>query len=414
MGLKSIKILLTILLVVAMPATVFADVNIVSQAAVVIDFETGEVLFERDAHSRRAPASMTKNLTAFIVYEEIAAGNLTLDTMIRVSPFASQISATHDQRLPVFPLRAGSYHSVDTMLHLIMLPSSNGASVAVAEHISGSESAFAERMNETGRSLGMYADFGNSHGALPTFTNAYSMGRLVYEFIHRYPDILRITEKSSFVMEGHTINNTNLFLHSNNAHYFPEVDGFKTGTTALAGHCLSSTAVRDGRRIVVVTMNAAGNPGRYGDSRTLLNFGFEEAARRAANRLSVTIGGNILEFDTAPQLIDGRAMVPMRTVFEALNASIEWDDATQTVTAHTSEGNVIVLSVGSNIMYKDGIPTEIDVLPQIIDSRVLVPTRVVAEATARRVIWDEETRTVMIEPFMFRSGHDVLVDPLQS
>ena len=398
---KRIKVLLTILLVVSMPATVFADVNIVSQAAIVIDFESGEILFERDAHSRRAPASMTKNLTAFIVYEEIAAGNLTLDTMIRVSPFASQISAAHDQRLPVFPLRAGSYHSVDTMLHLIMLPSSNGASVAIAEHISGSESAFAERMNETGRNLGMYADFGNSHGALPTFTNAYSMGRLVYEFLHRYPDILRITQKSYFVMDGHTVNNTNLFLHSNNAHYFPEVDGFKTGTTDLAGHCLSSTAVRDGRRIVVVTMNAPGNPGRYGDSRTLLNFGFEEAARRAANRLFVTINGEQLESDAPPRIIDGRAMVPMRSIFEALNARVEWDDATQTVTAHTEDGTVIVLSVGSNTMYINETPSEIEVSPQIIDSRVMVPTRVVAEASSMGVSWDEENRTVVIATPMF-------------
>jgi len=379
-----------------MPATVFADVNIVSQAAIVIDFNTGETLFERDAHTRRAPASMTKNLTAFIVYEEIAAGNLTLDTMIHVSPNASQISATHDQQLPVFPLRAGSYHSVDTMLHLIMLPSSNGASVAMAEHISGSESAFAERMNKTGRSLGMYADFGNSHGALPTFTNAHSMGILVYEFLHRYPDILRITTASSFVMDGHTVNNTNLFLHSNNAHYFPEVDGFKTGTTDLAGHCLSSTAVRDGRRIIVVTMNAPDNAGRYGDSRTLLNFGFEESERRAANRLSVTIDGEPVEFDVSPQLIDGRAMVPMRAIFESLNANIEWDDATQTVTARSDDGNVIILSAGSNNININGAPSEIDVAPQIVENRLMVPTRVVAEAMNMNVNWDEVNRTVVI------------------
>jgi len=382
---------------ISMHVTALADVSIISQAAIVIDYESGEILFEKDAHSRRAPASMTKNLTAFIVYEEIAAGNLTLDTMIRVSPNASQISATHDQQLPVFPLRAGSYHSVDTMLHLIMLPSSNGASVAVAEHISGSESAFAGLMNETGRSLGMYADFGNSHGALPTFTNAHSMGILVHEFIRRHPDMMRITEKRSFVMDGHTINNTNLFLHSNNAHYFPEVDGFKTGTTALAGHCLSSTAVRDGRRIIVVTMNAPDNAGRYGDSRRLLNFGFEESARREANRLSVTIDGELVVFDVAPRIIEGRAMVPMRSIFEALNANVEWDETTQTVTARSNDGNVISLLAGSSTIYINGTPSEIDVPPQIVESRTMVPTRVVAEALNMNVSWNEETRTVVIE-----------------
>jgi len=143
-------------------------------------------------------------------------------------------------------------------------------------------------------------------------------------------------------------------------------------------------------------MNAPDNSGRYGDSRTLLNFGFEESARRAANRLSVTIDGEMVEFDVAPQLIDGRAMVPMRAIFESLNANVEWDDATQTVSASSADGNVIVLSVGSNNIYINGTASEIDVAPQIVESRVMVPTRVVAEAMNMNVNWDEVNRTVVI------------------
>ena len=264
--------IISFLCAITMACTLFtvpvaASPNIAAQSAIVIDFETGEILFEKDAHSMRPPASMTKILTAFIVYEEIAAGNLTLDTMVSISPNAAYVSANITIQGNPLALRSGASYSVDTLLHLIMLPSSNGACVALAEHISGSESAFVELMNETGLSIGMYADFRNVHGAVPNYTSAYSVGILVREFIHRHPDILRITSSSSFEFENRTPGNTNLLIQRG-SQFYENADGFKTGTTRESGFCLSSTAYRDGTRIIAVIMNAPNNDRRYSDSQS--------------------------------------------------------------------------------------------------------------------------------------------------
>ena len=256
--------------------------DIRSPAAIVIDFDTGEVLFEQNSNEPRHPASMTKSMTAFIVYEEIARGNLTLDTLVPISENAARISTGARYQGIRFPLNAGAEHTVDTLLHLTMVVSSNAAPVALAEFISGTEEAFVEKMNETARELGMWSEFQNAHGAVDGIghlTDAYSMARLVYEFIHRYPDILRITSRGSFEFQGSTVYNTNLLLRTRPLR---GADGFKTGTTIAAGRNLSSTAYRDGSRVIAVQMGAPSQQSRYDDSYALLEFGFLEVSRRDA------------------------------------------------------------------------------------------------------------------------------------
>jgi len=135
-----------------------------SQAAVVLDYETGEVLFSKDPDTRRSPASMSKVMTAFIVYEEIAAGRLSHDTSIYLRPEVRALSSNGSlggSRITI----NNSHHTVETLLRLLMLPSSNAACIAMAEHISGSETAFVARMNETAKELGLSAHFVNTHGA---------------------------------------------------------------------------------------------------------------------------------------------------------------------------------------------------------------------------------------------------------
>ena len=264
--------------------------NITAQAAIVIDYETGEVLWSRDPDTGRDPASMTKNMTAFLVYEEIAAGRLTFDTMIPITRNAENASRRWDWGGRY--VRFGQSHSVETLLRLIMLPSHNGACVAVAEYISGSEAAFVALMNETAERLGINAHFINAHGAAAgNRVSSRGMATLVREFIQTHPDILRITRMTSFsFMGGHTPN-TNLLLPGNS--FFTQgADGFKTGTTAAAGHCLSATAMRDGRRVITVVMNAPNNNGRYGDTRNLFNFGFAELQRRATFFDSLTVSAS--------------------------------------------------------------------------------------------------------------------------
>ena len=392
-----IKFTLLLLTLTVFSTIVYAEPPILAQAAIVIDFETGEVLYERDAHSPRVPASMTKSMIAFIAYEEIEKGNLSLDTMVRISPFAARMTENNTS-LHSHPMPAGTYFSVSDLLHLIMLPSSNRASIALAEHISGSEEAFVERMNETARELGLFTEFTNSHGAYNHYSNAYAMGRLVYEFLHRYPDILRITSKSSETVRGQNVGNTN--RHVTSSGRLSGVDGFKTGTLPAAGFCVQSTAVRDGRRIITVVMNAPNNEQRFIDTETLLNFGFSEAARRYTERetavfIDVVLNGEVLEFEVQPRLIDNRAMIPLIPIFVELGAEVIWDEDKNTIMASYGN-NTIKLQSGNNTILINEVPYIIEVPPQVIDYTVFTSTQILNIAFDIMTTWNGEIRAIEI------------------
>ena len=376
--------------ITTIPVKAQAAPNITARAAIVMCYDTGDILFERDAHTSRAPASMTKAMTAFVIYEEIGRGNLTLDTMVPVSANAARVSADTNMQGAPLPIAAGTYISVDTMLHLIMLPSSNGACVAMAEYISGSEAAFAERMNESAAAIGMYSRFTNAHGALPHYTNAYSLAVLIRTFIQRYPDILRVTSARYVHFNGVRRNNTNLLFTS---FYYPGADGFRTGTTREAGFCLAATAYRDGRRIITVVMNAPDNPGRYGDTQRLLDFGFAEVSRR----VRVELDGEPLQLALPMQVIEDRPMLPVRDVFTAMDAgaTFEWDGRTMTATI-TTGGDIAAFTIGSSTAYFNGAAFALETPPIIRNHRTFVPICFIAEVTGRGVTWDTVTRTAVI------------------
>jgi|GEM_PF-1587042 len=386
--------------------TAATPMGVTAQAAIVIDFETGEVLYERSAHTRRVPASMTKSMTAFITYEEIAADNLTLDTRIRVSANAARMSENNPgSRL----LATGSYYTVNELLLLAMLPSSNRACIVLAEHISGTEEAFVTRMNETAAEMGIYTAFTNSHGAHDHYTTAYAMGRLVYEFIHRHPDILRITNTGNAVIGGQNQSNTNRLIHNRQ---LAGLDGFKTGTLPRAGFNLQATAIRGGRRIITVVMNSPNNDRRFADTRILMDFGFAEAARRDAARMDdaarmvfVQLNGELMTFDVPARVDNGRTLVPMRPIFEAFGAIVHWDASSQTITA-TKDDTVILMPLGSYTPTVNGQIITIDAPGTAIDGRTLVPLRFVAEALNIPVVWESETRTVIINTAEEQHGDD--------
>jgi len=364
--------------------------DIQAQAAIVICFDSGDILFERDIHTPRVPASMTKAMTAFVVFEEIEAGNLTLDTLVPISANASRIAGDTTMQGAPLALTAGSYHTVDMLLHLALLPSSNGACVALAEFIAGTEAAFAQRMNESAAAIGMFSQFTNAHGAIAHYTNAYSVALLVREFITRYPDILRITGAQHVIFEGQRRNNTNQLL---TVRPYAGADGFRTGTTREAGWCLASTAYRDGRRIIVVVMNAPNNDRRYGDSITLLDYGFRELARRdeALRRISVPIefAGEELAFTAVPRIINGRAIAPARELFEALGV-YSYEETADSIEVITLDGRQVYMRIGEEVMTIGGIAYSLDVAPQVISGVIFVPVRAAAyDVLGLGVSWED-------------------------
>lgn len=247
--------------------------SITAASAIVMDYDTGEVLYEKDADTMRVPASMTKVMTAYIIFEELEAGNLTLDTMVPISASNAQKSRDAKNYPASVPLTAGSKVSVDTLLRLIMIPSASASCIVMAEYISGSEAAFVQRMNETAKRLGMTAEYKNCHGAHVHYLTARSQAILVRAFIDRFPQILNYTSLTGVTFNGKWYPNTNKLLPGLDYAY-DGVDGFKTGTISAAGYCLSATAVKNGRRIISVVMKSSNDRTRHTDSTALLDYGF--------------------------------------------------------------------------------------------------------------------------------------------
>ncbi|MBQ1251450.1 MAG: D-alanyl-D-alanine carboxypeptidase, partial [Firmicutes bacterium] len=267
--------------------------SISAGSAVVLDADTGVYYYEKGADTRRAQASMTKLMTAYMIFEAIDAGKLDFDTVITIGPQGQKVAYTGGYSN--VPLNRGEQYTVDTMLKLILLPSACGACASMAECISGTESAFVAEMNATAAEMGLNAHFTNTYGAGVGMPNHYITARsqaiLAMTFMTKYPDILKYTSLNSVYFKGNTYYNTNHFL---NTDYYAGVNGMKTGTNGEAGGCITVSAERNGRRIVVVVMKSGV---RYSDARKLLDYGFARVAEadNAAKNASFTLSGTTRE-----------------------------------------------------------------------------------------------------------------------
>lgn len=282
-------ILLTALVLSVFTAGTSAAVPAVSAgAAVVLDGDTGAYYYIKDPDSRRAPASMTKLMTAYVIFEDLDSGKISANSVVTISAHGSAVAYTGG--FSNVPLNTGEQYTVDTMLRLMLLPSACGACSSMADYISGSESAFVARMNQTAAALGMDAHFQNSHGAgvSPSghYITARSMAILGAAFIKNHPGILNYTSLQKVSFKGNTYTNTNHYIGGSD--YYAGVDGMKTGTNGDAGSCITVSAKQNGRRIIVVVMHSGD---RYSDARKLLDYGFECVRQndKLANNASVSL-----------------------------------------------------------------------------------------------------------------------------
>lgn len=245
--------------------------SVTAQAAIVVEATTGKALYDKNADTMMVPASMTKVMTAYIIFEELYKGTFTLDTKVPITQAHRNLASTFGGSIvETFP--AGTTVSVDTLLKMIIVPSSCVAAIIMAEYIAGSEWAFVQRMNETALRLSMTATYENCHGYFPHYLTARSQARLVQVFLQDFPSILDYTSLTSVNYNGNSFSNTNQLLHSN--YYYEGVTGFKTGTNTAGGHCLTATAERNGVEMIVVVLKSDGTAARYQDSTALLNYGF--------------------------------------------------------------------------------------------------------------------------------------------
>ena len=273
--------LLTASTVFAAPAEEPAPPTVTADAAVVMDYDTGEVLYAKDADEMRVPASMTKVMTAYLIFEELEAGNLTLDTMVPISAQNARISRNAAYPMSV-PLPSGGQVSVEDLLKLILVPSASASCIVMAEYIAGSEEAFVARMNQRAQELGMKnTHFVNCTGlddspeAASHKTTAYDIALMSRELLKNHPKIKEFTTIWMDTVRNGTfgLSNTNKLIR-----FYQGATGLKTGFTSSAGYCLSATAQRDGMELIAVVMGADTSQNRNAACKQLLDYGFANFA----------------------------------------------------------------------------------------------------------------------------------------
>ncbi len=243
-----------------------APPQLAASAYLLMDAKTGKVLVEHNSQQRLPPASLTKIMTSYIGASELARGTIALDDEVLISVKAWRMEGSR-----MF-IQEGTSVRLDDLLRGVIIQSGNDASVALAEHIAGSEGAFADVMNQQSVRLGMSnSHFVNATG-LPDedhYTTAADLATLTIALINQFPEHYRIYSERTFTYNDIPQRNRNKLLFRDKT-----VDGVKTGHTEAAGYCLVASSERDGMRLVSVVMGTSSEAGRATESQKLLTYGF--------------------------------------------------------------------------------------------------------------------------------------------
>ncbi len=250
------------------------SVTVTAPSVLLMEASTGKVLYEKDADTRRPPASVTKVMTILLIYDALSAEKIHKEDVVTTSEYAASMGGSQ-----VF-LEAGEEQTVDTLLKCIVVSSANDACVAMAEYISGTEEAFVQQMNERAKGLGMENTVFKNCNGLDTdghVTTARDIALMSRELITKYPDVYEYTKiwmdtivhKTKKGEEEFGLSNTNKLIRQ-----YPYATGLKTGSTGEAKFCLSATAQKGGIDLIAVIMAAPDVKTRFADAQTLLNYGF--------------------------------------------------------------------------------------------------------------------------------------------
>ena len=271
---KKIVALLCALLVMGGSAQAL---EVSAPSALLMEKETGTVLFAKDEHAKLEPASVTKVMTLLLTMEAIDSGALHYDDVITASAHACSMGGSQ------IWLKENEQMTVSDMLKAVCVVSANDCAVALAETVAGSEEAFVERMNERAKDLGMknthFVDCCGLTESQEHYTTPYDIALMSRELISRYPEVLtyssvwmeditHVTRKGS---SKFTLTNTNKLLRS-----YEGCMGLKTGSTSIAKYCLSAVAERNGITLIASVMAAPDPKTRFRDAAALLNYGFSK------------------------------------------------------------------------------------------------------------------------------------------
>lgn len=348
------------------PAQASTDVPTVADYAFVTDFSSGRILLEKQKDAPMKPASMAKIMTAYIVFERIAEGSLSLSDQFVVSEKAWKMGGSRSF------LQAGRSYSLDELLHGLIVQSGNDAAVVIAEGISGSEENFTAEMNMTAAKLGMKnTRFMNATGwPHPDLTTtAEDLAVLATALIRdfppdRHPDLYPIFKKKTYTLNKIKQGNRNPLLYGKSADN-NGVDGLKTGYTSESGYGLVASAERDGQRVIMVLNGMDSKKERSSESRRLMDFIFREyrgynffAAGEVIEKAEVWLGDARY---VSLILADDFSKVLSRTERAKTEVSVTWSGP---VPAPISKGQ----KIGELLVKTDGVIT--DRLPLVADADV--------------------------------------------
>ena len=281
--LRSIFLMLSLVGYLSAQAPVPQPPQINASSYILMDFNTGTVLAEREIDSRVEPASLTKLMTAYVIFKAIEEEQMGLNELVLVSERAWR---TEGSRMFI---EVGDQVRVDDLLRGMIIQSGNDASVALAEHLAGSEAAFANLMMYYADLLGMTgSSFMNATG-LPDpnhYMTARDVATLAQAIISEFPNYYQLYSERSFTYNDIQQGNRNTLLRRD-----PSVDGLKTGYTDSAGYCLASSAIRDNMRLIAVVFGMNSAEARAEGSQVLLNYGF----RFFETRRLINVNENIAE-----------------------------------------------------------------------------------------------------------------------
>lgn len=272
----ALSLAMTLLLFSPLPAAAAQEDNmplpLSSASALLMEKETGTVLLQQNAHQKLEPASVTKIMTLLLVMEAVDSGRLSLDEPVPVSAHAAGMGGSQ-----VY-LKEGERLSVSDLIKCVAVVSGNDCAVALAERLSGSESAFVDQMNQKAQALGMEdTHFVNCTG-LPApghLTSAYDIALMSRQLLLHHPDIRQYTTiwTDSIRNGAFGLTNTNRLIR-----FYDGATGLKTGFTASAQYCMSAAAQRNGMELIAVVMKAPTTAQRFQDASCLLDYGFANYA----------------------------------------------------------------------------------------------------------------------------------------
>ena len=410
-------VLMLALMLSMMPLTAFAAEapEVTATSAILIDNETGEVLWERNADAKREIASMTKIMVAYLTYEALDEGRITFGTKV---PISDEVRAFSNNTVySNLPFDEEKDYTVEEVLDAFMCYSSCAAGPALGELLYGTEEDCVAAMNEKAKEMGLDATFTLTYD--DGIMSARTTAKMVRAIVQDYPQILACTSQVTFEFDGKTYNTTNKLLTGEWGD-IGVVDGMKTGTSPNAGFCFAATSSKDSARLISVVMNAASRDDRFNDSAELLSYGYTLLGEKRAagyayaypHTASVTMDGQALALQA--YLVNGNNYVRLRDFANILNGTaaqfaLEYDQASNSVVVETGlryrPGGSEGLAVGTEPVFTkllnptlrvDGAPYAINAY--LIDDFNYMKVRDLAATVGCGIDYNNATGEVVLLP----------------